>query len=138
MLGIDVSKDTLHCTLIDAASRHIRWSRTYPNTPQGHKSLLKATAPDVCWALEPAGSYSTQLVKVARGAGRDVPLAEPRRVKRFLQSQSPRAKCDRLDSVGLGLYALCCELPPYPLKSEKVEQLDQLVKARKGLGTALQ
>jgi transposase len=138
MLGIDVSKDTLHCTLLDPASRQIKWSRTFPNTPVGHKKLLRLTEPECAWALEPTGSYSTQVVKVARAAGRDVRLAEPRRTKKFLQSQAPRAKCDRLDSVGLGLYALCCELPLYPLKSEKVEQLDQLLKARKGLGLALQ
>jgi transposase len=90
------------------------------------------------WALEPTGSYSTNVVKQARAAQRDVRLAEPRRAKRFLQSIQNRAKCDRLDSAGLGLYALCHELPPYPLKSAVVEQLDQLLKARKGLALSLQ
>ena len=138
MLGIDVSKDTLHCTLLDPTTRQVKWSRVYANTSAGHKALLRVTDPACSWALEPTGSYSTQVVKAARAHGRDVRLAEPRRAKRFLQSHSPRAKCDRLDSVGLGLYALCCELPLYPLKSEAVEQLDQLLKARKGLGGALQ
>jgi transposase len=138
MLGIDVSKDTLHCTLLEPITRRPVWSRTYANTPQGISRLLKATTPECPWALEPTGSYSSTVVKHAREAQRDVRLAEPRRAKRFLQSIQNRAKCDRLDSAGLGLYALCHELPPYPLKSPLVEQLDQLLKARKGLALSLQ
>ncbi len=138
MLGIDVGKDTLHCTLLEPTTRRPLWSRTYANTPQGISRLLKATAPDCIWALEPTGSYSTDVVKQARAAQRDVRLAEPRRAKRFLQSIQNRAKCDRLDSAGLGLYALCHELPPYPIKSPLVERLDQLLKARKGLVLSLQ
>jgi transposase len=138
MLGIDVSKDTLHCTLLEPTTRRPVWSRTYANTPQGISRLLKATTPECPWALEPTGSYSTTVVKHAREAQRDVRLAEPRRAKRFLQSIQNRAKCDRLDSAGLGLYALCHELPAYPLKSPLVEQLDQLLKARKGLALSLQ
>lgn len=138
MLGIDVSKDTLHCTLLDPSTRQPLWSRSYDNTPKSIVRLLKATSPECSWALEPTGSYSTQVVTTARAAGRDVRLAEPRRAKRFLQSIQNRAKCDRLDSAGLGLYALCAQLPLYPLKSDLVDHLDQLLKARKGLALSLQ
>jgi transposase len=137
-LGIDVSKDTLHCTLLDSATRQVRWSRSYPNTTAGVSRLLKATSPDCLWALEPTGSYSTGVVRQARNAGRDVRLAQPRKARRFLQSIQSRAKCDRLDSAGLGLYALCHQLPPYPLKSETAERLSQLLLARKGLTQSLQ
>jgi hypothetical protein len=44
-LGIDVAKDTLHCTLLDPATRRTLWSRTYSNTAGGLARLLKATQP---------------------------------------------------------------------------------------------
>ena len=138
MLGIDVSKDTLHCTLLDPATRRTIWCRSYDNSATGISRLLKATPTDCSWALEPTGNYSTAGVKRARSANREVLLAEPRKCKRFLQSIQNRAKCDRLDSGGIGLYALCHTLPPYPLKSPLMEQLDQLLKARKGLALAAQ
>lgn len=138
MLGIDVSKDTLNCTLLDPATRHTIWCRSYDNTATGISRLLKATPVDCPWALEPTGNFSTAVVKKARSAQREVLLAEPRKCKRFLQSIQSRAKCDRLDSGGIGLYALCHTLPPYPLKSPLMEQLDQLLKARKGLALAAQ
>lgn len=138
MLGIDVSKDTLHCTLLEPATRRTIWCRSYDNTATGISRLIKSTAADCPWALEPTGNYSTAVAKKARQAGREVLLAEPRKCKRFLQSIQSRAKCDRLDSGGIGLFALCHTLPPYPLKSPLMEQLDQLLKARKGLALAAQ
>lgn len=138
MLGIDVSKATLDCTLLDPVTRKILWYRSFDNTPSGIGRLLKVTGPESPWALEPTGSYSTQVVKLARAAGRDVRLAEPRRVKRYNQSIQSRAKCDRLDSAGIALFALSADLPAYPLKSDVVDHLDQLLKARKGLALSLQ
>src|SRR5436190_537561 len=32
MLGIDVSKDNLVCTLLDPVTRQVRWEKTVPNT----------------------------------------------------------------------------------------------------------
>ena len=138
MLGIDVSKDTLHCTLLDPTTRRKIWSRVFDNTPHGVDRLLKATPAEYSWALEPTGSYSTDVVKKARSAGRHVLMAQPRRAKRFLESIQDRAKCDRLDAEGLGLFALSRDLPLYPLKSDEVEHVDQLLKARKGIALSLQ
>jgi hypothetical protein len=44
-------------------------------------------------------------------------LAQPKKARHFLQSIQSRAKTDQLDSHGIGLFALCRALPPYPLKS---------------------
>ena len=54
-----------------------------------------------------------------------------------MQSIQSRAKTDRLDSRGLGLYALAQTLPVYPLKSEFVAHLDQLLSARRGIAGAI-
>lgn len=137
MLGIDVSKETLACTLFDSATHKALWNKTFPNTPAGIARLLKQTPATSPWALEPTGRYSTAPAKLAREAGRDVRLAQPKAAQRFLQSLQNRAKTDRLDSVGIGLFALSRSLPPYPLKPPVIEELDQLLSARKGLAGAI-
>jgi transposase len=64
-------------------------------------------------------------------------LASPRHAQQFLRSIQSRAKTDRLDSVGLALFAAAVPLPPYPIKPDAVEQLDQLLAARKGIAQAI-
>ena len=137
MLGIDVSKDTLACTLFDPATQKPLWSRTVANTSTGVARLLKQTPADSPWALEPTGRYSLLAATRAHDAGRTVLLAQPKRARDFLRSIQSRAKTDGLDSHGIGLFALCRPLPPYPLKSVAVEQLDQLLSVRKSLSASL-
>jgi transposase len=137
MLGIDVSKDTLACTLFDPQTQKPLWSRTVPNTPSGVNRLLKQTPADSPWALEPTGRYSLLAATRASEAGRSVLLAQPKKARHFLYSIQTRAKTDALDSHGIGLFALCRPLPVYPLKSPAVEQLDQLLSVRKSLSASL-
>jgi transposase len=137
MLGIDVSKDTLACTLLDAISRQPLWHKEVKNTPAGWKQLLKKTEASVPWVLEPTGRYSIEVVRVARQAGRDVRIAQPKKAQLFLKSVQSRAKTDKLDATGLALYGLSCSLAPYPLKGEMQDELDQLLSARKGLSQSL-
>src|SRR5437870_4120776 len=99
MLGIDVSKDTLACTLFDPQTHKPLWNKTFPNTAQGIARLLKQTPSSSPWALEPTGRYSTAPATLARQAGRQVLLAQPKKAQRFLQSLQNRAKTDRLDSA---------------------------------------
>jgi transposase len=138
MLGIEVSKETLACTLLDPQTRRTLWERTVPNTVAGVGQLLQRTPPEVPWVAEPTGSYSLSMVKQARAAGREVLLAPPRKALFYLRSQQTRAKTDRLDSRGLGLYALSTSLQPYPVKSEAAQHLDQLLRARRGISEAMQ
>jgi transposase len=137
MLGIDVGKATLSCTLLLARDQPPRWELTVPNTPAGIARLLRRTAPDCPWVVEPTGVYSRTLVAHAHAAGRRVLMAQPRRAKAFLASVSPRAKTDRLDSRGLARYGLATDLPPYPVKSEAMDRLDQLRRARTGISESV-
>lgn len=137
MLGIDVSKETLVCTLLDSTTRTACWTRTFANSAAGVQSLLQQTPGAVAWVLEPTGRYSTGVVQQARQAGRTVLLAPPRQAQRFLQAIQSRAKTDKLDSAGLALYALSVPLAPYPLQPAAMEQLDQLLAARNGLAAAI-
>jgi transposase len=133
MLGIDVSKDQLVCSLLDPASKQRLWERTVPNTAPGVDQLLGCTPAEVAWVVEPTGPYSTLVARRAHQAGRAVLLAVPRRAQHFLRSLPHRAKTDRLDSYGLGLYALAVPLRPFPQPSPESERLQQLLAVRKSL-----
>ena len=109
MLGIDVSKDTLACTLFDPATQKPLWSRTVANTSTGVARLLKQTPADSPWALEPTGRYSLLAATRAHDAGRTVLLAQPKRARDFLRSIQSRAKTDALDSHGIA--CLRCVAP---------------------------
>jgi transposase len=137
MLGIDTSKETLECTLVDAKTRQRLWSQTVPNTPIGIAELLKKAPPEAPWVIEPTGHYSREAVHRATKAGRQVLLAPPRKAKSFLRSLQSRAKTDRLDSYGLALFALSQSLAPYPIKTEQAEQMDQFLLARRGISLAI-
>lgn len=137
MLGIDVSKDTLSCTLLDPTTRQQQWHREVKNTTAGFKQLLKHTPPECPWVLEPTGRYSQAVARFGRDAGRDIRLAQPKKAQFFLKSIQSRAKTDKLDSVGLALYGLSYPLAPYPLKNDMQDELDQLLLARRGLSQSL-
>jgi transposase len=77
------------------------------------------------------------VARQAQASQRTVLLAPPRQARAFLAAVRPRAKTDRLDSQGLALYGIAANLPSYPIKSEAVDKLDQLLAARRGLSQAL-
>jgi transposase len=137
MLGIDVSKARLTCTLLTSRDQPPLWQANVPNTPAGIAQILAQTAPTCPWVVEPTGIYSRAVVAEGQAAGRPVLLAQPKRAKDFLASRSPRAKTDRGDSYGLACYGLAATLLPFPLKSAAMDQLDQLQTARKGISDAL-
>jgi transposase len=137
MLGIDVSKASLTCTLLMARDQRPDWEMTVPNSAAGIARLMQRTDPACAWVVEPTGVYSRAVVAPATAAGRAVLLAQPQRAKDCLASLSPRAKTDRVDSYGLARYGLTADLPLFPVKSEAMDHLDQLQTARKGISDSL-
>jgi transposase len=137
MLGIDVSKATLVYTLLDDQTQQVRAEGTVPNAPAGIRRLLRQIPATHAWVVEPTGPYGQAVVSTGQQAERTVLLADPRSAHAFLRSISPRAKTDRLDSHGLAHYAQAVPLRPFPVKSEVVVQLEQLLAARKSLSHAL-
>lgn len=138
VLGIDVSKDSLSCSLFDSVTRSQRWFKEVKNSSAGWQQLLRATPPTASWVLEPTGRYSLDVARAARDGGRDVRLAQPKKAQLYLRSVQNRAKTDKLDAAGLALYGISCQgtphdLAPYPLKSDMQDELDQLLTARRGL-----
>jgi transposase len=136
MLGVDVGKAELHGTWRDPETRRIRWQGAVPNTSAGIETLLRR-APGVSVVVEPTGRYGEPLIRAAQAAGRAVLLAAPRKARAFLWSEQPRAKTDRVDSAGLALYGLTGRLRPYLLPSPAVDQVKQLLAARRGLSQSL-
>lgn len=141
MLGIDVSKASLACALLDQESEKCAWQREYANSFAGVRELLGKTPPEVPWVLEPTGRYSLSVAKQAQAAGRTVLLAPPRATKRYLESVQSRAKTDRVDGLGIAWFGATRPksqpLAPYPVPSEAVEELQQLQTARRGVVEAL-
>jgi transposase len=137
MLGIDVSKETLTVAFVAAQTRRCGWELTVPNTPRGIRQLLARTSPTDPWVVEPTGIYSQAVVRAAQAVDRSVLLAQPKRAKAFLAAIQPRAKTDRVDSRGLALYGLSAALRPFPVKSEAMERIEQLLAARKGISDSL-
>jgi transposase len=137
MLGIDVSKATLAYCLLDGTTQQVVTTGQVPNTTAGISALLSMATPTCPWVAEPTGSYSTALITQAQAAGRTVLQAPPRQAKAFLRAVSPRAKSDRLDSIGLARYACAVPLQPFPVKSEAVVQLEHALAARRGLSDSI-
>lgn len=137
MLGIDVSKETLTAAFVMAQTRRCAWEMTVPNTAQGIRQLIRRTSPTDAWVVEPTGVYSQAVVREGQAADRTVLLAQPKRAKAFLAAVQPRAKTDRVDSRGLALYGLLATLRPFPVTSEAMERIEQLLAARKGISESL-
>lgn len=137
MLGIDGSKETLTAAFVTAQTHRCAWEVTVPNTAQGIRQLVHRTSPTDAWVVEPTGVYSHAVVRQGQAANRTVLLAQPKRAKAFLAAVQPRAKTDRVDSRGLALYGLSTALRPFPVKSEAMERIEQLLAARKGISESL-
>lgn len=136
MLGVDVSKAELVGTWRDRETERIRWQGVVPNSPAGIRQLLKRV-PSGSVVVEPTGRYGEALVRAVQAVGREVLLARPRQTRDYLRSLQSRAKTDRVDSAGLALYGLRERLRPYLLPSPAVEQVKELLAARRGLSQSL-
>jgi transposase len=132
MLGVDVGKDELYGTWRDPVTEAVRWHGPVPNTALGIRQLLRR-APESPVVMEPTGRYGELLIRAAQAEGRTVFLAPTRKARAFLWAVQSRAKTDRVDSAGLALYGLRGRLRPYTLPSDDVDELRQLLAARRGL-----
>jgi transposase len=137
MFGIDVSKAHLMGAHMDSSRRSPLREMTVPRTEAGVRKLLAQVPADVPWVMEPTGSYSLMVAKIAVEAGRTVLMADAKAARHYLQSRSPRAKTDKIDAKGLALMALDRTLKPYPIKALAQEKMDHLLAARRGITEAI-
>ena len=136
-LGVDVGSESLVCSFVEAGCDKFSWQSSFKNDQDGFSSILKRTPREAAMVVEPTGNYGLPFVKYAVAAGRTVLMAQPKQAKDYLNSLQSRAKTDKLDSFGLARFGQSRVLKPYPIKSVIVEQLDQLLCARRGLSRSI-
>ncbi|MBK8210333.1 MAG: IS110 family transposase [Rhodospirillales bacterium] len=111
VIGVDVSKEKLHCAwLRDAARRQVR-PKSVANTADGHAALLAwatrvtgAAAAELHVVLEATGVYHEAAATFLHDAGCHVSVVNPLQVKRFAESLGVRTKTDRHDGLILALF----------------------------------
>jgi len=104
--GIEVS----HLTLLVAlrTGDHDEPPREFPNTAEGHQSVLRflnRSVRPVRVALESTGLYGLDLALALHQAGVAVMVANPRAVRHFATALMQRSKNDQLDAVVLREFA---------------------------------
>jgi transposase len=102
---------------------------TLPNTPAGHRALLKlltrrgATA-RVC--LEATGVYSLRLALALQRAARvEVMVVNPRAIKDFQRARLTRAKTDQVDALGILEFLVRMDFVPWRPPADAVLALQQ-------------
>lgn len=133
VVGIDVSKAALQACLLPADREQPAWQRCFANTPAGLSQLLAAAPPEAVWVLEPTGRYHLAAVETGLTAGRQVLCAAPRSAMLYLRSRDPRAKTDRVDSLGLAWYGRTQVLATFAPRNPVADELHDLLAVRKGL-----
>src|SRR5688500_4963482 len=101
--GLDVGATEIVCALL--RDGHPESPCTLPNTPAGHRQLLKLLTrrgahAGVC--LEATGVYSLRLALALHRAERvEVMVVNPRAIKDFQRARLTRAKTDAVDARGI-------------------------------------
>jgi transposase len=118
-LGVDISKETFHASLLSDRSEA---KKIFPNTPKGFEQLVawlrNRRIDDVCVCMEATGAYWEALALHLHELGHHVSVVNPARIKAFAQSELLRTKTDAVDAA---LIARFCKsqnpdpwLPPPP------------------------
>lgn len=92
--GLDIAKDRLDCELPDARTVHTS------NDSAGHDQLLSELRhyPGVRVVCEATGGYERRVVAALLGAGLEVCVTQPGRVRAFARAEGLFAKTDRIDA----------------------------------------
>jgi transposase len=139
-VGIDVSKDTLHCcigSITDQQDLRISPAKPFENSPSGFARLLdwaqqhclQADIP--CWFfMEATGVYYEHLAFFLCEHQQLLCVALPTTVRDFARSTSSKTKTDAVDAAMLTRMALERKLDPWHLPSPLLRQIKLLVRER--------
>lgn len=128
--GIDISKATLDVALYpDDAYKQ------FENSPKGYKALIDwlSDIPVERIVFEATGIYHRALEKYLLSHGLPAAKVNPKQARRFAEASGTLAKTDRVDARMLARFGALLKPLPCQLKSEALEQLGDLVSARKAL-----
>jgi transposase len=128
--GVDISKDHLDVAIHPAGT-----VRRFANDRNGHTGLLRWLAPLAVARVvfEATGSYHRLFERRLSQAGLSFARINPRQARRFAEATGRLAKTDRVDALVLARFGALLEPECRPLRSQALEQLAELVAARRML-----
>jgi transposase len=126
--GIDVGATELVLAL--QRDGQLQPTRTLPNTPAGHRQLIRlltARGAHARVCLEATGVYSLGLALALQRAPRvEVMVVNPRAIKDFQRARLTRAKTDHVDALGILEFLLRMDFTPWTPPPDSVLALQQL------------
>jgi transposase len=128
VVGIDVAKEKVDVAIRRGAEG------CFANDPQGHRRLLAWLKEHAVGqaVMEASGGYERRWAQLLRGAGVEVAIVDPKRVRHFAKSAGQLAKNDPIDARMIAWFGEAFEHRGKPEDAAR-EELDQLVTARRGL-----
>jgi transposase len=128
VVGIDVAKEKIDVAIRGGAEG------CFANTPPGHRQLLAWLKEHAVGkaVMEASGGYEKSWTQVLRGAGVEVAIVDPKRVRHFAKSAGQLAKNDPIDARMIAWFGEAFEHRGKPEDAAR-EELDQLVTARRAI-----
>jgi transposase len=143
VLGIDVAKHTLECSLLDPATGKHR-AKSVRNDPTGYAALASWLArqgvpglAELPVVMEATGVYHEAVATWLHDAGATVAVVNPAQVKDFARGLAVRTKTDRRDSVVLARYGALVQPRPWQPPAPAVRELQALLARVEALETDL-
>jgi transposase len=130
IVGLDIAKDK-----IDACIRSASAERTFANTAEGHRELLRWLSEHSVGraVMEATGGYEQSWAELLERAGVEVVIVDPRRIRHFAKSAGQRAKNDPIDARMIAWFGeTFVNLTGKP-RDQARQALEKLVTARQGL-----
>lgn len=141
-VGIDVSKDKLDVSFLDAEESQVRPTTTYDNRPRGWQELLDTLESSstkygtILCGMESTARFHEGLAHVLREQERvrlEVHILNPLAVKRLGQAMLRNAKTDRADGRLIAQYLIRMKPEPVLAPSPKQEALKEVTRRRRRL-----
>jgi transposase len=130
VVGLDVAKDK-----VDACIRSASAKRTFANTAEGHRELLRWLCEHAVGraVMEATGGYEQVWAELLDEAGLHVVIVDPRRVRHFARSAGQRAKNDPIDAEMIAWYGTTFTDQSGKPRDKERQVLERLVTARLSL-----
>jgi transposase len=143
VLGCDVSKNKLDCTLFLDPTGDKRKSKTVPNTSDGVSTLLAWIAKQgipldqLHVVMEATSIYHEVAAMALFNANVKVSVVNPAQVRNFTRSMGIRTKNDKVDSVVLARFGVAMQPPAWQPAPEEVRELQALLSRREAVAADL-
>ena len=135
VLGIDVGKHDLHCSLLSEDRKPA--SRSFPNSEIGLKQLQAwlsnrcVTRVHIC--LEATGGFSEEIAILLHEHGHIVSIVNPSVIRAFGEVELSRTKTDKADAGLIARYCATMSPEPWVPPSASQRRLQRLARRRVAL-----